>query len=364
MAARRTAERSVQLIGRLSKRDFTRSFSFTSLIPSRATWWNALSAHACCHFGAVEQTSGTIQHLRREAMVHLPTLKKTTKKQNRTMSRGGLDSNAFQHLHKEKSLFASLQGGDCTASWGANNIHWKTWQCEKERNYYREQNCCQLLLFHICNIILSFQIIIPHSQTWEFSLHGQKKTFVTHLEPFQQLHGGIVKIPPCYTQLYHEIHLKSVPARCLRGKKQLGDHMWWHVMEQNFLRCFLPCRRCCVFCHVLSTGRIKYQHSLLNSIWNLIWFDWLMYIVDEWFKMKCCIVFFFANKRLSARHFLPVPIHHLSHCCFSLILGWTVLNQFQHPCATFCSPAVHRHWVSAISLPVPDMRTSWQGCWC
>lgn len=82
MAARRTAERSVQLIGRLSKRDFTRSFSFTSLLPSRATWWNALSAHACCHFGAVEQTSGTIQHLRREAMVHLLTLKKT--KQNKT----------------------------------------------------------------------------------------------------------------------------------------------------------------------------------------------------------------------------------------------------------------------------------------
>lgn len=169
------------------------------------------------------------------------------------------------------------------------------------------QNCCQLLLFHICNAILSFQITIPHSQTWEFSLHGQKKTslwrfrtFVTHLEPFQQLHGGIVKIPPCYTQLYHEIHLKCVSARCLRGKKQLGDHMWWHVMEQNFLRCFLPCRRCCVFCHVLSTGRIKYQHSLLNSIWK---FDFgkqdkteEMYIVDEWFKIKCCIVLFFCQQ--------------------------------------------------------------------
>lgn len=49
---------------------------------------------------------------------------------------------------------------------------------------------------------------------------------LSDLEPFQQLHGGIVKIPPCYTQLYHEIHLKSVSARCLRGKKQLGDHMW------------------------------------------------------------------------------------------------------------------------------------------
>lgn len=82
MAARRTAERSVQLIGRLSKRDFTRSFSFTSLLPSRATWLNALSAHACRgrHFGAAEQTSGTIQHLRREAMAHLLTLKKTKQK--------------------------------------------------------------------------------------------------------------------------------------------------------------------------------------------------------------------------------------------------------------------------------------------
>lgn len=40
------------------------------------------------------------------------------------MSRVGLDSNTFQHLHKEdESLFASLQGGDCTASWGANCIH-------------------------------------------------------------------------------------------------------------------------------------------------------------------------------------------------------------------------------------------------
>lgn len=147
MAARRTAERSVQLIGRLSKRDFTHSFSFTSLLPSSATWWNALSAHACCHFGAVEQTSGTIQHLRREAMVHLLTLKKQKTKKNRTMSRGGLDSNAFQHLHKEESLFASLQGGDCTASWGANNIHWKTWQCEKERNHYKTVVSCCYFIF-------------------------------------------------------------------------------------------------------------------------------------------------------------------------------------------------------------------------
>lgn len=36
MAARRTAEHSVQLIGRLSKRDITRSFFFTTLHPSHA----------------------------------------------------------------------------------------------------------------------------------------------------------------------------------------------------------------------------------------------------------------------------------------------------------------------------------------
>lgn len=107
---------------------------------------------------------------------------------------------------------------------------------EKRDNARKKETITKMLLVAVISYLqhnTKFSNNYLSFSNLKFSLHGQKKTslwgfrtFVTHLEPFQQLHGGIVKIPPCYTQLYHEIHLKSVSARCLRGKKQLGDHMW------------------------------------------------------------------------------------------------------------------------------------------